>query len=128
MGKAKNFATVILVMFAMSFLSSCANNVYSLSYSSINKEYEKQLDQVALGMTKEELKGILPNTHLRGSVYVGKEVVEALELEHSYWSGVGGYLVKDKLWFYFHDGKLMKWGKPEDWPQKPDLVIENHSR
>jgi len=59
---------------------------------------------------------------------VEKEVVEGLELQHDYWSGVGGVLVHDLMWFYIYDGRLVKWGKPNDWPQKADLIIEKRIR
>lgn len=118
----------IIVLFANITLSSCANEVYSFSYSSINKEYAKQLDQVTLGMSKANLRKILPDLHVRGQTKVDGEVIEALELQHNYWAGVGGELIHDRLWFYFHDNELVKWGQPNDWPRKPDLIIERRSR
>lgn len=32
------------------------------------------------------------------------------------------------LWFYFNGEKLVKWGKPQDWPDKPDVIIEKRNR
>ena len=106
----------------------CANNVYSLSYTPINKQYAPQLNRVSLGMKKDELRKLLPGIVVRGQTSVEGQVVEALELEHNYWAGVGGSLINDRLWFYFQNEKLVKWGQPNDWPQKPDLIIEKRER
>lgn len=104
-------------------MSGCANHVYSLSYSPITKEYAQQLDQVALGMTKPQLRTLFPDMVTRGQTAVGGQQVEAMELSHNYWTGVGGRLEQDQLWFYFYNGRLVKWGRPNDWPDPRELVI-----
>lgn len=124
----KKIFTIIAGLTVIIILSSCANQIYSWSYSPINVKYAKQIDQVTLSMSKEELRKILPKLHVRGQTYVEGELIEALELQHNYWAGVGGYLIYDKLWFYFYNGQLVKWGQPNDWPQKPDLIIEKRYR
>ena len=121
----------LVLLFALtgaSMVSSCANQMYSFSYSGINQKYARQLDRVEIGMTKAEVRKILPGLHVRGQTSVEGEVVEALELQHDYWAGVGGQLVHDRLWFYFHDDLLVKWGQPQDWPQKADLIVEKRVR
>jgi hypothetical protein len=89
------------------------------------KEDDVKREVVYIGTA---LRGVLPRLHTRGQTYVGSEVVEALELEHKYWSGVGGSLIRDRLWFYFWEGHLVKWGQPGDWPAKPDLIMERRER
>lgn len=117
-----------LLTIALIFTTSCANQMYSWSYSPITTKYSTQLDEVSLGMNKKELKKILPNLSIGGQTYVKNEIIEALELQHNYWAGVGGQLVNDQLWFYFYKGKLIKWGRPNDWPEKPDLIIETRRK
>ena len=119
---------VLISMILVQLTTSCANQVYSTSYSPINVKYAKELNQIKLGSTKEELLTILPDLVPRGQAYVGNQVVEAQELQHNYWNGVGGNLKHDLMWFYLHDNKLIKWGKANDWPQSPDLIIENRMR
>ncbi len=104
-------------------LTACANHVYSLSYSPITKEYAQQLDQVSLGMTKPQLRNVFPTIVTRGQTLVDGKQVEAMELAHNYWAGVGGRLQEDRLWFYFFEGRLVKWGHPNDWPAPQELII-----
>jgi hypothetical protein len=123
-----NFRKLIIVSLVASCFAGCSNNVYSVSYSSINSQYSQQLDQVSLGMTKQDLRKILPDLVVRGQTSIEGHSIEALELQHNYWAGVGGRLVSDRLWFYFQNNKLVKWGQPNDWPTKPDLIVENRFR
>ncbi len=115
---------LLSTLLASHFLVGCANEVYSFSYTPITKQYSKQLDSLNLGMTKSEVRNIIPDLILRGQTSVDGQSIEALELQHNYWAGVGGRLINDRLWFYFANGRLVKWGQPNDWPQKPDLIIE----
>jgi hypothetical protein len=32
------------------------------------------------------------------------------------------------LWFYFRNGSLLSWGRPNDWPRPPDIIIEHRER
>jgi len=118
------FAVIIGLTISVIF-TSCANQVYSLSYSPINKQYAQQIDQISLGMSKEELKTILPELHVRGQTFVEGEIVEALELQHNYWAGVGGALVHDRLWFYFYNGRLVKWGSLMIGHRSQILLLKN---
>jgi len=122
------FGVFVLMLIVGFIASSCANQMYSFSYSGINQKYARQLDQVEIGMSKTEVRKLLPDLHARGQTDLDGEVIEALELQHNHWSGVGGQLVEERLWFYFHDGQLVKWGQPQDWPQKPDLIVEKRIR
>lgn len=115
------FASAALVV----AISGCANHVYSTSYSPITKEYATQLDQVNLGMTKPQLRSFFPDLVTRGQTAVGGLQVEAMELSHNYWTGVGGRLQEDQLWFYLYEGKLVKWGRPNDWPDPRELIIRS---
>jgi hypothetical protein len=115
---------ILLALTASLMVSSCANQMYSFSYSGINQKYARQLDHVELGMSKAEVRKLLPDLHARGQTSVEGEVIEAWELQHNHWDGVGGPLVEERLWFYFHNDQLVKWGQPQDWPQKPDLIVE----
>lgn len=36
--------------------------------------------------------------------------------------------VTQVLWFYFYNDLLVKWGRPQDWPTNPDLIIEKRNR
>lgn len=124
----KIFLSLLIIPFLLFLFSSCSNSMYSFSYSPINEAYADELDKINLGMSMKEVKKILPDIRKRGQTYVAGEIVEGLELQHNYWSGIGGYSVKDFLWFYFYQDKLVKWGKPNDWPEKADLIIEQRIR
>ncbi len=119
---------LVLALSTSLMVSSCSNQMYSFSYSGINQKYARQLDRVELGMSKVEVRKLLPDLHARGQTNVGGEVVEALELQHNHWAGVGGPLVEERLWFYFHNDQLVKWGQPQDWPQQADLIVEKRVR
>lgn len=108
--------------------SGCSNDVYSLSYTPINSQYSQQLDNIHIGMSKAEVRQLIPNLAVRGQTTIGGQVVEALELQHNHWTGVGGRSVNERLWFYFINEKLVKWGQPNDWPQKPDVIVEKRYR
>jgi hypothetical protein len=32
------------------------------------------------------------------------------------------------LWFYFYTDRLVKWGRPNDWPERPDKILEIRQR
>ena len=32
------------------------------------------------------------------------------------------------LWFYFWRDRLVKWGRPNDWPEHPDQILEIRQR
>jgi hypothetical protein len=99
-----------------------------MSYSPIIDAYSSQLEDVRLGMSRGDFKKVMPNAKIRGQTYVGQRVIEAFELKHNYWSGVGGYLISDYMWFYFSNDQLVKWGRPNDWPTEADLIIERRDR
>ncbi len=124
----KKIFVVLSIFTALILQINCSNSMYSLSYSPINEAYAEELDRITLGMSKQEVKTVMPSLRMRGQTYVSGEVIEALELQHNYWSGVGGYLIKDFLWFYFYQNRLVKWGKPNDWPEKADFIIEQRNR
>ena len=115
----------ITILIALFFVYGCANNVYSWSYSTINRAYQDELLTISIGMSKSEVVDVFNGKILpRGQKDVNGSIIEALELQHNYWSGVGGRLISDKMWFYFYDNKLIKWGYPDDWPESPDIIIE----
>ncbi len=120
--------TVIAVISSVAAIAGCSNDVYSTSYTPINSQYQQQLDNIKIGMSKAEVRQLIPNLVTRGQTSVGGQTVEALELQHNYWAGVGGRLINDRLWFYFQNEKLVKWGQPNDWPQRPDVIIEKRIR
>ncbi len=119
---------LIAIMFLM---SGCAT-------TGINKnDYHSRLGKVELGMTKEEFKGVFPETIPRGAKQYSKGSVEVLELSYEYysffptgnknrneWTGMEG----QPQWFYFYNGKLIQYGNPEDWPKDSDLIIEQRVR
>jgi hypothetical protein len=126
--KIRRIQLVSLIIVLLLMLTGCSNQMYSMSYSPINVMYAAELSNVSLGMRKEQLISSLPTLVPRGQNLVGSQQIEALELQHNYWSGVGGQLIYDRLWFYFVDEALVRWGQPNDWPTDPDLIIENRQR
>ena len=93
-----------------------------------------ELEQLHIGMTKQEFKQVLPQAYPKGQKNIAGHIVEAMEVKDSaadfflavyipIWTFRDEY-----LWFYFYKDYLVKWGAPGSWPNEPDLIVELRHR
>jgi hypothetical protein len=140
--KAKSICTLLLSL----GLSACAtaptgstivNN--SADVPTIQQAYSRQLSQIYTGMSISKFKAIIPQAYIAGE----NESVTAYELdydisyvtkqqlaEQNFWIGFGSppaNAEKQILWFYFYKDNLIKWGRPQDWPEFPTTAANQTS-
>ena len=107
---------------------------------SIQQEKAELLSKLKIGMPLSEFKQLVPEAYVGGqsgetTAYELKEVqkyVTQSDIDRqNFWVGAGSPNARTSrqiLWFYFYKDKLVKWGRPQDWPEHPDLIIENRSQ
>ena len=101
------------------------------------KTYYQKLSTIKLGMSKSKFRNIFPTSIPRGAKKYKKGSVEVLEVSYEYYSfmptgnrnrnGLTG-MEGQPQWFYFYNNKLVQYGNPNDWPSRPDLIIEKRIR
>lgn len=91
----------------------------------LEQRISRDLERLELGMSKEEVKEILPKVYLKGQRSIDGRAVEAYEFCDLDPFARGE---EEFLWFYFCDNQLVKWGKRDSWPDPPDLIIEHRNR
>lgn len=71
----------------------------------------------------------MPAAYLAGQNTTTNGVrVDAYELPHEKYNNRSRLMDSQPLWFYFADGRLVRWGQPNDWPTPPDRTIEFRNR
>lgn len=112
----KHMATMVLLIVLV-----C---VCGCSTQSITQRHASQLAQLNPGMSLDEFRLIMPRAVPAGQAASGGQMIDAYEVEHTYmydtWSG---RTTHQRLWFYFVDKTLVKWGEPGDWPSENDVAI-----
>jgi len=99
-----------------------------------------RLSQLKIGMPLENFRRLMPEAYVGGQ----SEATTAYEIAKSqkyvtqddidrqnFWWGAGSPRARSKkevLWFYFYKDQLVKWGRPQDWPDKPDVILEKRIR
>ena len=86
------------------------------------------LRQVSLGMTKGDVVKTVGDPEVTRGAIINKfgQVIEVWE----YRVMAKGKLLDimpwdaDDYWFYFMEGRLVKWGKAGDWQKEPDRIYE----
>jgi hypothetical protein len=133
MMKRTNFLFAIVILFAI-FLFGCANpGAYTLvkdesELPTIDQEYSRKFSEIHAGMSPGSLHELFPYIYVGGR----KGDIVAYELvdyetyitkadlhRQNFWYGMGTpqhQTIKRVLWFYFYDEKLVKWDKPNHWP------------
>lgn len=89
----------------------------------ITEKYSRQLESLSLGMSRAELRQILPKVQIRGQNIVDGKQVDAYVLLWFHTERMQGDRVTEQLWFYFYEDKLVRWGGPEDWPTAQELNV-----
>lgn len=94
------------------------------SCSSTGPWYWKQssLNSLSLGMSKESLLQTYPGAAQDGRQVTGMQIRAARKTDRGTLLEVGEVpLIQDvnqtitSYWFLFEDGRLVQWGRPEDW-------------
>lgn len=107
---------------------------------SIQAKYANRLGEMDIGMRLEEFQRLFPEAYVGGQnrhttayeiVDIQKYVTqEDIDRQNLVW-GAGSpnpRSNKQVLWFYFYQDRLVRWGRPQDWPERPDLIIEERDR
>ena len=94
----------------------------------IHQHYRTQLSKIAPGMELMEFNQTMPDAYVAGQNTVGGKRIDAYEVQHMHDDYAHMQTINEKLWFYFSDGRLVKWGRPQDWPTPADLVVEVRNR
>ncbi|MBN1806667.1 MAG: trypsin-like peptidase domain-containing protein [Sedimentisphaerales bacterium] len=95
---------------------------------SIQQKYSDKLSKLKVGMNVQSFHQLFPQAYVGGQsgkttayelIYAQKYVTqEDIDYQNFRW-GYGSPKArtsKEILWFYFYDNKLVKWGRPQDWP------------
>lgn len=110
------------------------------SLPSVQQEKATLLSKLKIGTPLTEFQKLVPEAYVAGQ----NDQVTAYELEHiqkyvtqsdidrqNFWWGAGSpnaQTRKQVLWFYFYKDQLVKWGRPQDWPERPGVIIERRER
>lgn len=121
--------TVYVTLFGVLTLSGL-NAACRMERDPIEMTMAKQLEDVEVGMTKDEFQRALPKAYRKGQKLIGGMTVEAYEVKDSQLVGVlyVWFPEDEYLWFYFYNDRLVKWGQPGSWPEPPDLIVESRNR
>lgn len=138
---------LMLTITAISALAGCATAPQGVEVvdrpdqvRSIQQAHADRLAKIKTGMSLEAFRQVFPEAYVGGQ----SEQVTAYEMTHSakyvtqndidrqnlMW-GAGSPRARSEkqvLWFYFYKDQLVKWGRPQDWPQNPDRIIEIRDR
>jgi len=107
---------------------------------SIQQEKASLLNQVRVRMSLSDFQALIPDAYVAGQnaettayelaqiqKYVTKQDID----KQNFWWGGGSpdaRTAKQVLWFYFYKDQLVKWGRPQDWPEHPDVIIEHREK
>lgn len=137
--KIKQYLIFVVCFFAIVF-ASCAspptgsiivNNTSEIP--SIQKKHSNTLSKVHVGMSLQEFRQLFPQAYVGGQsgnttayelIDTQKYVTQDdIDRQNFLW-GFGSPTArtsKEILWFYFYKDKLVKWGRPQDWPGPSDM-------
>ena len=97
---------------------------------SILQRLSPQLSKLKTGMSLEDFSEIFPEAYVGGQykqitayeLTDTQQYVTQADIDYiNEWEGFGSpnpRTKKETLWFYFYDDKLVKWGRPQDWPEQ----------
>ena len=104
---------------------------------SIQQEKASLLSKIKIGMSVSDFRTLVPEAYVAGQsqettayelAQIEKYVTKQDMDRQNFWWGAGSpdpHTAKQVLWFYFYKDQLVKWGRPQDWPEHPDLIIEH---
>ncbi|MEN9573506.1 MAG: hypothetical protein RL514_1361 [Verrucomicrobiota bacterium] len=107
---------------------------------SVQSVLADRLSQLKIGMSLEDFRRVMPEAYVGGQseATTAYEVAKSLKYvtqadiaRHNLIWGAGSPPARSQravLWFYFYKDQLVKWGRPQDWPDKPDIILEKRIR
>ena len=108
----------VFVIVSLGLVSSCAVNEFDLE----REVYERQIKQVALGMSFDEFQSLFPQRISRGAIKGDFGTLVAYEVAYAYYSfaATGSEWRNDftgtervVTWFFFLNDRLIKVGEEE---------------
>ena len=116
----------------------CATGPLKSELKDIRQVNTPKLAKLNTGMSLGEFQAVFPEAYVAGQN--GGTTGYELRLEQKYiadedWAGrpldrALGFVPPRKrvdvqvLWFYFYTDRLVRWGRPNDWPERPDKILE----
>lgn len=107
---------------------------------SIQAKNADELSKIKIGMALNDFQIVFPEAYVGGQnqdttayeiVNIQKYVTQSDIDRQNFWWGGGSPNArssKQVLWFYFYKDQLVRWGRPQDWPDRADLIIEKRNR
>jgi hypothetical protein len=107
---------------------------------SIQAKNADELSKIKIGMALNDFQIVFPEAYVGGQnqdttayeiVNIQKYVTQSDINRQNFWWGGGSPNArssKQVLWFYFYKDQLVRWGRPQDWPDRADLIIEKRNR
>ena len=106
----------------------------------LQAKFADRLAKLKTGMPLDEFRQILPEAYPSGQngamtayeLADNAKYVTRGDMAIQTWAiGFGSpqaRVQRQVLWFYFHKDQLVQWGRPQDWPKDPDLILEQRIR
>jgi hypothetical protein len=132
----------ISVLLSAILFQGCATGPLKSELKDIRQVNAPKLAKLKIGMPLEEFQAVFPEAYPAGQN--GDTTGYESRLEQKYiddadWAGrpldkALGFVPPRKrvdvqvLWFYFYTDRLVKWGRPNDWPERPDKILEIRQR
>lgn len=110
----------LTLLSAIVWLVGCAS---AFDTRPIAQKYSKQLQLLSPGISLNTFSKVMPNTYLKGQNVVDGLRIDAYELTWRHAEHMMGHRVTERLWFYFHNNQLVRWGEPGDWPARGDIPV-----
>ena len=116
----------LFVIASLGLVSSCVVNEFDLE----REVYERQIEQVDLGMSFDEFQSLFPQRISRGANKGDFGTLVAYEVAYAYYSfAATGVERRNTLtgtervvtWFFFLNDRLIKVGEEDSWPTEADL-------
>jgi len=107
---------------------------------SIQAKKADKLSKIKIGMALNDFQAVFSEAYIGGQnqdttayeiVNIQKYVTQSDIDRQNFWWGGGSPNArssKQVLWFYFYKDQLVRWGRPQDWPDRADLIIEKRDR
>lgn len=132
----------ISILLLAALLQGCASGPLKSELKDIRQVNAPKLAKLKIGMSLDEFQTAFPEAYVAGQN--GETTGYELRQEQKYiddadWAGrpvdrALGFVPPRKrvdvqvLWFYFYTDRLVKWGRPNDWPERPNKILEIRQR
>jgi len=108
----------MLIVASLFFIAGCGT-------VPLIEKHQVQLAELEPGLTTLSMfQNILPEAVLRGQNTETGKTVHVYTVNQLEYDPIEGRHIKSELRFYFYDGFLERWGRPQDWPDDSDFILE----